>query len=163
MKKIYYTDQDIKTYVHEIIRALIADNWRPDYIVGLTRGGLYPAVLLSHYLKIPMYALSVQLRDSDSGPESNLWMAEDAFNKKNILVVDDINDSGATIQWIQRDWQDSCHPADSSWPDIWNQNVRFAVIVNNESSDFKNISYSGTTINKLEDDVWIVFPYEQWW
>ena len=53
-------------------------DWRPDYIVGLTRGGLIPAVWLSEYLDIPMHTLEVKLRDH-SNTESNLWMAEDAF------------------------------------------------------------------------------------
>ena len=29
--------------------------------------------------------------------ESNAWMSEDAYNGKNILIVDDINDTGAVI------------------------------------------------------------------
>ena len=39
MKKIYYTDQQIKAWTHDIMRAMAADRWRPDYVVGLTRGG----------------------------------------------------------------------------------------------------------------------------
>ena len=77
--KIYYTDKDIRAWVHHIIRSLNDEQWRPDYIVGLTRGGLVPAVMLSQYLNIPMHTLKVSLRDDTESPESNLWMAEDAF------------------------------------------------------------------------------------
>ena len=41
-------------------------------------------------------APKVSLRDDDHGSESNAWMSEDAYNGKNILIVDDINDTGAT-------------------------------------------------------------------
>ena len=79
MNKVYYANKDIRSWIHAIIRSMNDQNWRPDYIVGLTRGGLVPAVMLSQYLNIPMHTLNVSLRDSDLGPESNLWMAEEAF------------------------------------------------------------------------------------
>jgi len=165
MKKIYYTDQQIQGWVHDIVRAMNQDHWRPDYVVGLTRGGLVPANLISQYLDVPMETLKVSLRDSDMGPESKLWMAEDAFNQTHeILIVDDINDSGATLNWIRSDWQENCLPDNAEWIDkIWNHNVRFAVLVNNEASEFKDVDYSGISINKLEDPAWIVFPWEAWW
>ena len=109
MKKIYYSWQEIEAQTQEILRQLQRDAWRPDYVVGLTRGGLVPATLISQYLEVPMDCLKVSLRDSEHGPESNLWMAEDAFGyanydpmcsgngRKRILIVDDINDSGATL------------------------------------------------------------------
>ena len=161
--------------VANICRDITNSGWRPDYIVGITRGGLYPAVLISHYFNIRMHALGVSLRDSQDC-ESNLWMAEDAFGydftleteesnqlmKKNILIVDDINDSGATLNWIVEDWQKNCYPH-GNWQDIWNQNVRFAVVVDNTKSNAKvKIDYCGLEVAK-EDDDWIVFPYENWW
>lgn len=163
MKKIYYTTEQVQGQILDIVRQMHQDKWQPDYIVGLTRGGLAPANLLSQYLDIPMECLKVSLRDSENGPESNLWMAEDAFNGKNILVVDDINDSGATLNWIQQDWPSGCFPKDESWNSIWNANVRFAVLVDNQASKFYNIDYAGVEINKAEHDVWIVFPWEEWW
>jgi hypoxanthine phosphoribosyltransferase len=139
------------------------DNWQPDYIVGLTRGGLVPANMLSQYLDIPMHTLKVSLRDDNFDPESNLWMAEDAYEGKNILVVDDINDTGVTLNWIKEDWPSGCLPNDKRWESTWGTNVRFAVLVDNQDSKFHNIDYSGIDINKAEEDVWVVFPWENWW
>jgi hypoxanthine phosphoribosyltransferase len=139
------------------------DNWQPDYIVGLTRGGLVPANMLSQYLDIPMHTLKVSLRDDNFDPESNLWMAEDAYEGKNILVVDDINDTGTTLNWIKEDWPSGCLPNDERWESTWGTNVRFAVLVDNQDSKFHNIDYSGIDINKAEEDVWVVFPWENWW
>ncbi len=62
-KKVYYTDKQIDGMVHDIIRQMNNDNWMPDYVVGLTRGGLNPALKISHYLNIPMETLKVSLRD----------------------------------------------------------------------------------------------------
>lgn len=139
------------------------DPWRPDYVVGLTRGGLTPANLISQYLECPMECLKVSLRDDASPPEHNCWMAEDAFQGKQILIVDDINDSGATLAWIKQDWQDSALTGHPDWDTVWNNTVRFAVLINNEASEYKHIDYSAVEINKANDDAWIVFPWEDWW
>ena len=189
MKKVYVTWQDVKGGVSDIARQLQKDNWRPDYVVGLTRGGLIPAVMLSQYLEIPCETLKVSLRDSGEC-ESNLWMAEDAFGyvpkeergnvhievsmlpiredssnpdlKKNILIVDDINDTGATISWIKKDWRSGCLPNSHAWSNIWHNNVRFAVLTNNLSSK-EEVDYSANEINKAEEDCWIVYPWEEFW
>jgi len=163
MKKIYYSWNDVNGLSLEIIRQISRDGWQPDYVVGLTRGGLTPANLISQYLEVPMECLKVSLRDDGANPEHNLWMAEDAYNGKNILIVDDINDSGATLNWIKADWEDF-HPSKREpWSTIWNNTVRFAVLVNNEASNYKRIDYSAVDINKAEEDSWIVFPWEEWW
>jgi uncharacterized protein len=164
MKKIYYSWQDVENQTQEILRRLQHDAWMPDYVVGLTRGGLVPANLISQYLEVPMETLKVSLRDDTSQPESNLWMAEDAFEQKRILIVDDINDSGATLNWIKEDWMSSNLPDNSKWEEIWGDTVRVAVLVDNEASTSKlNVSYSAVDLNKTEEDCWIVFPWEDWW
>ena len=168
MNKIYYTWSDVEHHTQEILRQIHADAWRPDYVVGLTRGGLVPANLISQYLGCRMETLKVSLRD-DTECESNLWMAEDAFghnmeHPKNILIVDDINDTGATLNYIREDWPSGCFPDNPRWTEVWGSNVRVAVLVDNESSKSEiPVSYSAVDINKAEQDSWIVFPWEEWW
>jgi len=182
MKKVYYSWKNIEGAVFEISRQINNSDWRPDYIVGITRGGLIPATLLSHYLNVPCETLKVSLRDGGE-PESNLWMAEDAFgyvslgdreftegeksvkeNRKNILIVDDINDTGATFNWIMKDWPGGCLPDEKAWETVWNGNVRFAVVVDNLASQCSvKMDYAGIEINKAEDDVWVDFPWENFW
>jgi xanthine phosphoribosyltransferase len=168
MDKLIITNKQMSGLVNNICRQISTDGWRPDYIVGITRGGLIPAVMISHWFNLPMQTLKVSLRDGADNCESNLWMAEDAFGysaePKNILIVDDINDSGNTINWIIKDWQSGCLPNDQRWKNVWNNNVRFAVLVDNLVSECTvGMDYFGLEINKKEKDVWVEFPYENWW
>lgn len=167
MEKRKISWQEFQGLVAKICRDIANSEWRPDYIVGITRGGLLPAVMISQYFNVPCETLKVSLRDhgGENPTESNLWMAEDAFNGKKILVVDDINDTGATINWILKDWQSSCLPNDPAWSElIWNHNVHFATVFDNLASDsLVKMDYVGEEINKAEQDVWIDFPFEDWW
>ncbi len=181
MKKVYYSWSQVEGACLDIARQMSAHNWKPDYIVGITRGGLIPANLLSQYTGIKMHTLNVSLRDGDGG-ESNLWMAEDALGvvpsdqrhvwgnhahierlKKKILIVDDINDTGATINWIKQDWPSGCFPDSKEWNQIWGDNVRFAVLTHNVASEFKDPDYNVWTVNKAEDPCWLVYPWEDFW
>ena len=164
VRKEYYSVGKVKGLVLDLIKQMYQDTWKPDYIVGINRGGLTPAVMISHFMDLPMYTLDVRLRQH-AGTESNLQMAEDAMGLeyKDILIVDDINDSGATFNWIKEDWQNSMHPGSGSWNDVWGKNVKFAVLTENLSSEFDGVTYFAEEVNKIEDDVWIVFPWEQWW
>ena len=137
--------------------------------------------MISHWFDVPCETLKVSLRDGEE-QESNLWMAEDAFGyvqedergdlksrwdhskRKNILIVDDINDTGDTFNWIMQDWVSGCLPEDSAWKDIWSNNVKFAVLVDNQASRCQRaMDYVGMEINKAEDDVWVDFPWESWY
>jgi hypoxanthine phosphoribosyltransferase len=160
VKEVFYTAKQINGFLLNINKQIVQDNFRPDYIIGITRGGLVPAIKLSHYLDVPMYALSEE--------ESNLWMAIDEkgasvpTKRKNILIIDDINDTGTTLNNLKNDWQSGCMPHNGAWNDVWHRNVKFAVLIDNEASAF-NSDYQGATINKFENPEWCVFPWENWW
>ena len=176
IKKHYYSWQDVERACLNIALQMYNDNWKPDYIVGITRGGNVPATIISNTLNIRCEALKVSLRDDKNGDcESNCWMSEDAFGyvpkeqdrvtggplEKKILIVDDINDTGATFNWIKQDWPSSCLPDDPKWERVWHNNVRFATITDNLSSEFDGkVDYSVHEVNKAEEDVWLVYPWE---
>lgn len=164
MKLITYDWNKTERAVRDIAMGMYKDEWRPDYIVGITRGGLVPAVMLSHMTGIPMHTLCVQLAADGlaENTESNCWMAEDAFgyekDPKNILILDDINRGGDAMEWIMKDWQSGCLPNNEKWDQVWHNNVRFASLLSNPNSivdtDYWSEEFSD------EEENWIEFPWE---
>ena len=143
VNKLYIQDSDIKTYLQTILRAMHKDKFVPDVVIGLSRGGLQPAVMLSNYFDVPMIPVSLALRDHQVEKVD----FELDPNKK-YLVIDDINDSGATLNRLAQ------YMNEHTW--------RSAVLINNLPSPFEP-DYQGIEINKDEEDVWVVYPWEEWW
>ena len=69
--------------------------------------------------------------------------------EENILIVDDINDTGATFEWIWDDWK---------LEKLYK--VKFASLTENLASNFEHVSYHVHEVNKAEEDVWLVYPWE---
>lgn len=158
MDRMYVEWHQFNLWIDHLAEKIKLSNWQPDYIVGITRGGLIPATILSHRLKCPLETLKVSLRDGGE-PEHNCWMSEDAFDGKKILIVDDLNDSGATINWIMHDWKDMCKPSHPSWDDKWGNTIRVAVLFDSVESGSKHKpDYHIHTLT--EPKPWIVFPWE---
>ena len=51
MKKVYYNWENIEDMISDIVQqiAVDGDKFKPDYVVGLTRGGLIPATMSSSF------------------------------------------------------------------------------------------------------------------
>lgn len=165
----------VNTIIHDMYRTHTP--YTPDYVVGIAPGGLQAATMISEYFGVPMYALHVN-ECFEQMNESNCWMAEDAFGyvdtelrqteksrwdvvrRKNILIVDSINATGNHFNWIKKDWQSGCFPNEQyAWDSVWNHTVKFAVLVNDEASPFKDIDYSGIEVNEQL----VEFPWQNWW
>lgn len=178
MKKIHYSWQDVEKASNAIIASLAVDKWCPDYIVGVIPNGLSLALLLSNKLDVTLYTLNAQL--STDNTESNLWMADEAFGynnpeetgitgarwdiglRKNILIVDGLNDTGTTFNWIKKDWQSSCFPNEQhAWDSVWEKNVRFATMTEDPNSNFGGVKYHWDTVNILDEDTSLVYPWEK--
>lgn len=153
MIKRYISWDEFNGKVSILCREISISGWKPTYIVGLSRGGLIPATMMSHYFNIPMLSLNVSLRDNPDFKESmKLVQGIVDCPGSNVLIIDDLNDTGNTINWIFENLQ------------IFNGDVKFAVLYDNETSkSCISPDYSAETINKSYDDRWLVFPWENWW
>jgi len=136
---------NVQNYILDISTQIGADQYHPDLIVGIARGGLVPAVMLSHYFNIPMCSLQFSTRhdfDMVSVAHLPVHMIED----KTILVVDDIADSGRTIAEIKEAWK---------LINVW-KDIKFATLHKRHDCKVSPDYYA----KLIEDDAWQIFPWE---
>ena len=153
----FYDDKFVKSAVLEIARQMQIKNFSPDYVVGLSRGGLVPGVLLSHYLEIPFHALNKD--------DSNSFIFDDEYDGKKILIIDDINDTGETFKKVSTDEATiglNYEYCGNNIKLISSSSIKYAALIHNEASAFES-DFCGYTINKAENPEWCVFPWERWW
>lgn len=118
-----------------------------DAIIGVSRGGLVPANILSHLLDIPLIPVSYSSfngKGDDKNHENNLPPIAD----KKILIVDDICDSGYTLREL----------ADYYSADNLNTVYTACVYYKLRKNPVIVTNFSWVTIQ--EDSPWVVFPWE---
>ena len=133
-----------------VARQIEADSWRPDFLVGIGRGGLVPAAYLSHRVGIPMLSVDISSGVPGFAGELIVKLAAKLRAGKKILIVDDINDSGSTLANLRAALEAEGGTAES---------VRVAVLMNNIRSRAR-AEYSSTQIDRAADKRWFVFPWE---
>jgi hypoxanthine phosphoribosyltransferase len=163
-KKIWYSWEEMRRDVSVLSRELVLDNFNPQVIVGISRGGLIPGVMLSHWFQKPFKPIKASMRDF--ADEDDAW--EDYYPRKSderVLIVDDICDSGKTFTRIsdkikQRKEYTRQHRHSKQKHEILD--VRFASLWWNSECNFEP-HYYAQECAKDSEDIWIQFPHEHWW
>lgn len=146
----YIAYEDFLADVRKLSRLVADGGWTPDFIIGIGRGGLVPAVYISHELQIPMLSIDHSSKVPGFADELLGKVAAKSMEGTRLLFVDDINDSGGTILYVRRLLaENGCLP----------ENLRFAVIIDNSRSSAR-VDYAAEAIDRDEDKRWFVFPWE---
>jgi hypoxanthine phosphoribosyltransferase len=143
--------EELVDHVQALAVQLAQDRaWIPDFIIGIGRGGLVPAVYLSHATGLSMLSVDYSSQVKDFADESLATLARRTQAGERLLFLDDINDSGRTIGHIR-----GTLFAAGAAPG----NVRFATLLDNVSSAEK-VEYRARTIDRTVTKDWFVFPWE---
>lgn len=150
--KLYYLEyyEEFLAKVRQLSRMIQGDGWNPEFVIGVGRGGLVPAVYISHQLGLPMLSIDHSSRVPGFADELLEKVATMSAAGNRLLFVDDINDSGSTIEYIRQLLEGSGGARG---------NLRFAVLINNAASR-STVDYHTDSIDRAEDKRWFVFPWE---
>jgi hypoxanthine phosphoribosyltransferase len=124
---------------------MLKDNYKPDCIIALLRGGIVPARIFSDHFNIliDFFALDVKLYTGVNERMENAKIK--AFNvdtKGKHLIIDDIHDSGKTMEAVLEH--------------LKGKEVTTATIFWKESAKNKPDYYAEVA----KENEWIVFPWE---
>jgi len=100
----YYSYDDFKNDTNQLIKQVQA--FEPDLIIGIARGGLTLAHALAEGLNIrDVQTIRTELYDETSKREKLKIFGECTLgNAKRVLIVDDIADSGETLEAVMNIW-----------------------------------------------------------
>jgi hypoxanthine phosphoribosyltransferase len=146
----YIAYDDFLAVVRSLARTVGQDAWQPDFVVGIGRGGLVPAVYMSQILSVPMLSIDQSAKVPGFADELLVKLATMTKAGQRILIIDDINDSGRTIAQVRRLLR--AH-------ETVEDHLRFAVMINNAVSQ-ETVDYAVQTIDRTTDKRWFVFPWE---
>ncbi len=138
--------ENFQEAIDNLVSQIRDDEIEFDCVVGVSRGGLVPAVVLSHRLQVPFRPIEWSLRDSHKKyipPD----VVVDAWDGSRILIVDDIIDSGETFITIRNRFGDSF------------KNVKIGCLVYNKAQNLVVPDYYYHVINRGEYKEWVNF----WW
>jgi len=128
-------------------------NYTPDLIIGIGRGGLIPATLLAYKLKVKsVMNYSIQTYKDDNTQDENFVIIQEPsaeisnYKTKNVLVIDDLSDTGTTFQYI----------VDRLRANYNLENIKTATLCIKEHTKFIPDFY----IQKYSSDTWLTFPWE---
>lgn len=134
------------------LAAALADDrdWRATFLIGIGRGGLVPAVFLSHATGLPTLSCDLSAQVKDFADDVMVRLAARTRAGERLLFVDDINDSGRTIGMLRAMLAEAGAVAGA---------VRFATLIDNVSSA-QRVDYAARTIDRTVTKDWFVFPWE---
>ena len=132
MKKRHISWIEVEYAVNQIVNKF--EKFKFDYIFGISRGGLIPAVMLSHQLDIPLIIDYKDLRLRYDG-------------KINILIIDEINDTGKEMTNINTYFQ-------TILPHV---KIKTATL-HTKTTTKNNCDY---TAEILCNNEWLVYPWEK--
>ena len=161
MSKKLIIDWDTYNKSIDNLAVQISDSgFNPSFIICIARGGLRVGDILSRIFNVKCGYLGVESYSAEKNnqfadKQNELTFARDLSTTsrsygENILVTDDLIDTGVTLEktlkWLE------------NYKDFKNKKINFksAVLYKKEKSNFK----SDYIVHNLQDNPWIVFPYE---
>ena len=116
------------------------------HVVGVARGGLVPATIISYELGLPLTTVHVSSYDGTERKNiiGNVNQLFDLPKNSKLLIVDDICDSGQTIDWVKEQLS------------LLEIKHEIACIYTKEKHT-NRLDHYGMVV---PDNKWIVFPWE---
>jgi len=148
-KELIYSWTDFWQCCDVVAQSIIDGRKSYTMAIAIVRGGYYLGDYLSRRLKLPLGVIVTQSYSDSTNQQQPLFIGELSSPKKpqgNILVIDDLVDSGVTLNAVQEKLIQE-----------YNVQVDTAVIWQKLHSQFTPDYYHSIT----PSDCWIVQPFEQ--
>lgn len=134
-------------YILDLIAGMKTEEYTA--VIGIGRGGFIPAIYISHYFTIPMSSVFVSSY-GENNEQQKLFVSRFnyvEFNTDNILIVDDITDSGKTLTEVKKQVEEE-----------FKVSAKTATLFLKKGSIIKPDYF----MREVPSDDWVIFPYEKY-
>jgi uncharacterized protein len=139
--------EEIAELSRKLASIIKASGFKPDYLIGITAGGLIPLGLLAQELDIRnIVTVSATSYEGKEQKEIEItYLPIIDVSGKKLLLIDEVSETGQTLQHIANTVQEKYQPSE----------LRTAtLVVNAKESKFR------PDFCALEVQEWVVFPWE---
>jgi hypoxanthine phosphoribosyltransferase len=132
----------------KLARTVEQSGFKPDYLIGVTVGGLIPLGLLAEELDIRnIVTISANSYDKREQKEITVTYLPDIdLAGKKLLLIDEVSETGKTLQHLTSLLKEKYGPGE----------LRTAVLVLNKKESLFRPDYFSR-----ETEEWLVFPWEK--
>ncbi|MEM2918600.1 MAG: phosphoribosyltransferase [Candidatus Altiarchaeota archaeon] len=131
-----------------VAEKILSANFEPNVIVGITRGGWIPSMLLSDRLQVKdLLSVKIQHWGITAKKDENAKIIvpiKKNLSGKKVLLVDDLTDTGESMLL-----------AKNHVYELNAEEVKTATLIHKEQSSFKPDFYA----KKIEKWVWVILPW----
>lgn len=147
MKKL--TFEEVIQITEQLANKITSSGYKPDYLIGIATGGLFPLALLAKDLKIKnvLSILTESKGKNENKKVSIIYYPKLDLSNKKLILIDEIAESGLTLHKILQKLQ-KIYPASE---------IKTATLgVNKDKCKFYPDYF-----NFFEEGDWIIFPWEK--
>ncbi len=161
--KLYLDHEEVYSLTFKIVLNLLTNVNRVDTIIGVEKGGYYPAKIVHELLsserilkianekfgfipsKLDFDTVWVSRYEGEKGGQIKIkrWL-NSSIREKNVVIVDDVSDKGDTLNFIHKRIKKEA------------LSLHTMTLHIKEGTSFIPDFYAG----KVKNDVWIVYPWE---
>jgi hypoxanthine phosphoribosyltransferase len=155
-REINYDYQTIHNLIRHGSIKVKSSGFKPDIILAIGGGGYIPSRILRTFIDIPVVAMTINYYDKNNKiqdfPNIIQMVDKDILNGKNVLIVDEVDDTRKTLGYI----------IDYFKQNKYNINTLGVFVINNKKKEkmyelTHDIHYFSCVDNK---DVWIHYPWD---
>ena len=145
---------DITKNVDKICAEILKSEVNIDCVVGLSRGGLIPAVMIANQLGVnKVYSYGLRSYSNKTGGDIQTYQfldSGDVGHVEHVLVVDDISDRGETLGYVKKQL---CKPTPTTYKHLM---IHTCTLCFKPHTDFIPTWYG----ESVDNDDWVIFPWE---
>lgn len=139
--------KDVEKAADELAAKILASGFVPDCIIGITTGGLIPLYFLANKLDIDsiLTVSATSYKEREQKLLSVTYVPDVDMTGKNVLLVDEVAETGASLRGVVEAVQERLHPAQ----------LKTATLATNTKTCTSRPDYTA-----IEATEWVEFPWE---